>query len=78
MAAFLKLEGGGCAFPEKESVSHLVELQGHVLHCFFPLQRIRPLALYQWHRVWFRLNCSSSHGVVGSPLRWFKGHVYIT
>lgn len=35
MAAFLKLEGGGYAFPEKESLSHLVELQGHVLHGFF-------------------------------------------
>lgn len=35
MAAFLKLEGGGCPFPEKESLAHLVELQGHVLHGFF-------------------------------------------
>ncbi|KAL1199194.1 PHD finger protein MALE STERILITY 1 [Cardamine amara subsp. amara] len=35
MAAFLKLEGGGCASPEKESLAHLVELQGHVLHGFF-------------------------------------------
>ncbi|CAF2337787.1 unnamed protein product [Brassica rapa subsp. narinosa] len=35
MAAFLKLEGGICASPEKESLSHLVELQGHVLHGFF-------------------------------------------
>ncbi|KAG7556068.1 Zinc finger FYVE/PHD-type [Arabidopsis suecica] len=35
MAAFLKLEGGGYTFPEKESLSHLVELQGHVLHGLF-------------------------------------------
>ncbi|CAA7061107.1 unnamed protein product [Microthlaspi erraticum] len=35
MAAFLKLEGGGYALPEKESLSHLVELQGHILHGFF-------------------------------------------
>ena len=35
MAAFLKLEGGILVSPEKESLSHLVELQGHVLHGFF-------------------------------------------